>query len=79
MSYQTEQSRADLEHRFSFHPADSIARQLAHEGVRGACKALAHYLDEALPPGRHKALAHTALEDVMHRANAAIACHVPAD
>jgi hypothetical protein len=69
---------ADIDNTFSFHPADTIGRRNAHADVRERCRELAHWLDEVLPPGRHKSLARTHLEDVMHRANAAIACAVEA-
>ncbi|QBI95985.1 hypothetical protein SEA_MISSDAISY_5 [Mycobacterium phage MissDaisy] len=74
MSYSTEESAIEIANRFTFHPANSVARQNAHEGVRSACRQLARYFDEYLPPGRHKALALTSLEEAMHWANAAIAC-----
>ncbi|WNM74093.1 hypothetical protein SEA_NERGAL_2 [Mycobacterium Phage Nergal] len=66
----------DIEHRFSYHPATTPARQAQHEAVRAACKRLAHALDRIVPPGRHKSLALTAVEEAMHWANAAVACQV---
>ncbi|AII27176.1 hypothetical protein PBI_CHEETOBRO_5 [Mycobacterium phage Cheetobro] len=74
MSYATPESAVEIANRFTYHPANTVARQNAHEGVRTACRELARYLDEHLPPSRHKALALTALEEAMHWANAAIAC-----
>lgn len=71
---QSDRSFADIENRFSYHPADTPERIKAHEDVRGLCKTLAHLLDGRLPDGRHKALALTAVEETMHWANAAIAC-----
>jgi len=70
----SDQSFADIENRFSYHPATTPERVAAHEAVRSACKTLAHMLDGLVPDGRHKALAMTALEETMHWANAAIAC-----
>jgi len=71
---QSDRSFADIENRFSYHPASTPERVAAHEAVRAACKTLAHLLDGLVPNGRHKALAMTALEETMHWANAAIAC-----
>ncbi len=70
---QTSESFAELENRFSYHAPDA-AKVGQHESVRGACRSLAHQLDAILPNGRHKSLAMTALEEVMHWANAAVAC-----
>ena len=44
--------------------------------MRAACKRLTHALDRIVPPGRHNALALTAVEESMHWANAAVACQV---
>jgi ketosteroid isomerase-like protein len=76
LSYHDLRSTADIEQRFSYHPASSPERQAQHEAVRAACKRLAHALDRIVPPGRHKALALTAVEESMHWANAAVACQV---
>lgn len=73
MSHATDNSRADLDHRFDFHPATTDEKRAEHGSVREACKALGHQLDESLPGGREKALAITKLEEVMFWANAAIA------
>ncbi|GAA4933985.1 hypothetical protein HD597_010073 [Nonomuraea thailandensis] len=64
---------ADLDNRFSFHPADTVIKQRAHEHVRSRCRYLAQILDDDLPDGREKSLAMTKLEEVMFWANAAIA------
>ncbi|WP_039823258.1 Acb2/Tad1 domain-containing protein [Nocardia testacea] len=66
-------SAADIEHRFAFHPATTEEKRAEHGSVRHACKSLALFLDEALPDCREKALAITALEQVMFWANAGIA------
>lgn len=63
----------DIDNRFNFHPADTDIKRLAHEAVRGHCRWLAHWLNEALPEGREKALAITKLEEVMFWANASLA------
>lgn len=76
MSYHDLRSTADIEQRLSYHPASSPERQAQHEAVRAACKRLAHALDRIVPPGRHKALALTSVEESMHWANAAVACQV---
>ncbi|QFP94791.1 hypothetical protein SEA_MARSHAWN_5 [Mycobacterium phage Marshawn] len=74
MSYSNDASSAEIENRFSYHPAADADRRMDHEHIRGACRALAHGFDSELPPGRQKALALTALEEAMHWANASIAC-----
>ncbi|WP_207760618.1 DUF7681 family protein [Mycolicibacterium sphagni] len=73
MTYHDPKSSADIENRFSFHPASTSDVAAQHEKVRASCKALGHQLDADLPPGREKALALTKLEEAMFWANAAIA------
>lgn len=63
----------DINHNFGFHTATPVTGP-KHDEVRLLCRTLAHELNELLPEGRHKSLAFTKLEEVMHRANAAIAC-----
>jgi hypothetical protein len=63
----------DLKNRFSFHPATDITGP-QHEEVRDRCYALALWLSENTPVGRHQALALTSIEEAMHWGNAAIAC-----
>jgi hypothetical protein len=63
--------RADIEHRFTFHPATPTTGQ-AHDDVRKSCGELAERLN-SLPEGREKSLAITNLEQCMFWANAAIA------
>ncbi len=63
----------ELYNRFTFHPATEKTGPI-HAEVRDRCYALALALHELMPPGRHAALALTAIEEAMHWANAAIAC-----
>lgn len=63
----------DLKNRFSFHPPKDEATKDKHEIVRAECFALACSLVALTPPGRNQSLMVTALEEVMFRANAAIA------
>lgn len=66
----------DLEQSFGFHPAtDDTAPK--HARVREECLYLAIWLNAQLPEGRQKSLTFTALEEVMYRANAAIAMDAP--
>lgn len=71
--YSDPKSSATIERNLSYHPAATPERQAQHEAVREACRRLAHALDRIVPPGRHKALAQTAVEDAMHWANAGVA------
>lgn len=77
MSYETPDSHADIEHRLSHHAPPDADRIAQHEAVRAAVKRLSHALDRIVPPGRHKAMAQTFVEQAMWAANAAVACHVP--
>ncbi len=62
----------ELLNRFGYHPAtDTTGPQ--HDAVRAECFELATWLDNFLPDGRDKSLALTALQEVMHWANSAIA------
>jgi hypothetical protein len=56
-----------------FHPANTERKQLGHEAARLSVAAFAHRLHLLLPPGRDKAMAFTALEDLLMRANRALA------
>jgi hypothetical protein len=56
-----------------FHPANTVSKQLGHEAARSLVALLGTHLAELLPPGRDKSLAFTALEDVLMRAERALA------
>lgn len=56
-----------------FHPANSERKQLGHEVARQIVGDIGQMLHSLLPPGRDKSLAFTALEDVLMRANRALA------
>ena len=66
----------DIENRFRYHPPTPETVR-AHEAVRAAYRTLAHFVAGQTPPGRHQALALTALQESMWAANAAIACDTP--
>lgn len=57
----------------AFHPANSERKQLGHEAARQQVAWLGELLHGLLPPGRDKSIAFTALEDVLMRANRALA------
>jgi hypothetical protein len=61
-----------VEHRFGFHPATAVTGPL-HDAVRAAAKRWALAIIQFTPPGREQALALTAAEESMMRANQAIA------
>lgn len=72
-------SRNDLAHdditnRFMHYPPDHDD-VVKHEHVRNLCMDIAHELQDILPESRDKMLAIRKLEEVMMRANAAIARH----
>lgn len=63
---------AELDRRFSFHPADDDAAS-CHEAVRAAARGMALSVLQVTGPGREQALALTKIEEAMMWANAAIA------
>lgn len=67
----------DVENRFAFHPATEVTGP-QHDAVRADLKRLALKFVKTLPPGRHKSMALTHLQEAMWAANAAIACDTPA-
>lgn len=73
MAHSTPATSADIDNRFSYHPATTDETKAKHEQVRELCKSLADELDEMLPPSREKSLAITKLEEAMFWANAGIA------
>lgn len=56
-----------------FHPADTELKQRGHEAARLLAALYATHLHQLLPPGRLKSLAFTKLEEVLQRANQALA------
>lgn len=56
-----------------FKPADTRAKQVGHQAAREYVAGLGAVLHEILPPGRDKSLVFTLLEDVLMRANRALA------
>ncbi|MGV0949352.1 MAG: DUF7681 family protein [Azonexus sp.] len=63
----------DVANRLSHHSPTPDTVDL-FELNRASAKALAHQWVDTLPPGRHAALAQTALQEALMWANAAIAC-----
>lgn len=63
----------DFRNGLGFHPANTTRIQLAHEAVRLLAQLMGTHLVMLLPNGRDKSLAKTHLEDVMMRANRAVA------
>lgn len=56
-----------------FHPADTVAKQVGHAAAREYVANLGAVLHELLPAGRDKTIAFTLMEDVLVRANRALA------
>ena len=67
------ENAADLNNRFSFHPADTEAKATLHEDVRAVVRDAADYVTENIQPSRELSLALTKLEEAMFWANAAVA------
>lgn len=65
--------KADLENRFSFHPANTEEKKQAHEAIRNMCLRMAIDINASMADCREKSLAITSLEEVMFFANAGIA------
>lgn len=66
---------AELQNRFSFHPAKDERVAKAHEDVRAKCKSAAFLFDGLLAECDEKKRAIDSLDDAMKHANAAIARH----
>jgi hypothetical protein len=64
---------ADWLDGIGFKPANTEAKQLGHEAARQLVGRLGQTLHYLLPPGRDKSLTFTHLEDVLMRANRALA------
>lgn len=62
-----------IDNDFGYHKA-TVETGPMHDDVRAHCKALAHWLADNVPAGRHQSLAITALQEAQMWANAAIAC-----
>jgi len=56
-----------------FHPADTMAKQVGHQVAREFVANMGAVLHELLPAGRDKAMVFIVLEDVLLRANRALA------
>lgn len=56
-----------------FKPADTVAKQVGHQVAREYVANVGAVLHEVLPPGRDKSLVFSLLEDVLMRANRALA------
>lgn len=61
----------EIPKRFSFHPADG--NELLHDEVRENHRALALWIETAVPDSRERSLALTALQESMMWCNAAVA------
>ncbi len=64
--------RAHIEHRYSYHKPEGKQAE-TYEWVRAQVRDLAHKLEAAVPCSDEKGRMFDALDDVMFRANAAIA------
>lgn len=62
-----------IAHRYAYHAPKTEARIEAHQTIRREFAQLAELIDGLLPPGREKALAHTALQEASMWSNAAVA------
>jgi hypothetical protein len=65
----------ELERRLGFHPGTPETAPL-YEANRAAVLTVAKSWDDRLPPSRELALAHTALQEALMWANAAVACNL---
>lgn len=62
----------ELEHRYTYHAPSGEARE-RHEQIRSEFRWFSQLLNNLLPEGRSKSLAHTALEEASFHAHASIA------
>ncbi len=72
-TYDSPESRKDIEHRARNHPPLNTETIMRHQNVRSAVEEVMVDFDHLLPPGREKSLALTKLEEAMFWANAAVA------
>lgn len=73
-------NKDEIEHRFGFHKATLEGRNataLKHSVLRARYKEFASVLNNALPDGREKSLALTALEEASMWSHKAIASQAP--
>lgn len=63
---------AEIDDNFAYHPATEETGPL-HDQVRDVCKKAALALNKILPPGRHRAMAITHLQEAMWAANTSVA------
>lgn len=71
----TQDARAELAHRFQYHPPTTPGAREAHETVRARFEDLSQELSALVPVGREAAVMITKMEEAMFWANAAIARH----
>jgi hypothetical protein len=64
--------QADLDNRFTFHPA-SIEQARKYESIRARALEFAQWVDSVAPDSRELSLAVTHIEEAVFWANAAIA------
>ena len=63
----------EIDNRFTYHPPKDDSQVERYRKMRGRCKSLAIYINQACPDSREKSIAITKLEEVMMWANASIA------
>lgn len=74
VDFSTPESARDIAARFTYRRVESPARQNALEVLHSGFRDVARRVDELVPPGRHKELALTALEEALHWLRAAVEC-----
>lgn len=70
----TQAEHDDLQNRLSYHPPATPAIAEKHDQVRTLHLSLGHWILDNVPPGRHRSLALTAVQEAMIWSNAAVAC-----
>lgn len=66
----------EINQRLGYHPGTNTTKP-KHEDIRDSYISLAVFVDTAIPDGREKSLALTALQESMMWANAAVARTAP--